>query len=187
MAGRSAAELVRLSLLYLVVVLLLWLSKPEPWTVLAGACFVIAGELIRIWAAGHLFKTRKLITSGPYRYTRNPLYLGRLLLFTGVGLMAHFPHGINVAVLLLGWTVFFGYYMPRKERIEPARLLGIHGESYRVYRDAVPALFPTVAPFPDNGERWQSDRFRRNREAMTAVGLAAVVLVFALRAFKIVP
>jgi protein-S-isoprenylcysteine O-methyltransferase Ste14 len=187
MAGRSAAELVRLSLLFLGLALLLWLSSPEPWTVMAGACLVLAGELIRIWAAGHLFKTRELITSGPYRFTRNPLYLGRLLLFAGVGLMAHFPYGANLAVLLLGWAIFFGYYMPRKERIEPARLLGVHGEPYRAYRDAVPALFPTLRPYPENGERWKASRFSRNREGLTAVGFLAVVLVFALRAFKVVP
>ncbi len=185
MAGRSGAEIARIVLLFAGLALLVGLSRPQPWTVLAGAPLVLAGEAIRLWAAGHLYKTEKLITSGPYRFTRNPLYLGRLLLFTGVALMAWFPRGMNVAVMVAGWLVFFAYYMPRKERIEPARLLRVHGESYRVYRDAVPALFPTPRAFPDNGERWRLERMRRNREEWTAAAFVLLVAVFALRAFGV--
>ena len=186
MAGRSVAEIARLSLLFLLLALLVWFSRPAPWSVLLGAPFVVAGEAVRIWAAGHLFKTEKLITSGPYRYTRNPLYLGRFLLFTGVALMAYLPqfHGANLAVLVLGWLVFFGYYMPRKERIEPARLLTVHGDAYRSYHDVVPPLLPTWRPYPDNGERWRRERFSRNRESLTAIGFLLLIVVFALRAFK---
>lgn len=94
---------------------------------------------------------------------------------------------VNLGVLALGWAVFFAYYLPRKERIEPARLLQAHGETYRRYFDAVPALFPTRCPYPDNGEHWRLERFSRNREALTALGFVAVIAVFALRAFRVIP
>ncbi len=192
MAGRSVAEIGRLILLFAFLAALVWLSRPTPLSVLVGAPFVLVGEAVRLWAAGHLFKTQELITSGPYRYTRNPLYLGRFLLLTGVGLMAWFPQGVDVAgvrvpanvlVLAAGYLVFFGYYMPRKERIEPARLLALHGEPYRRYNAAIPALFPTLRPWPDDGRRWRRDRLARNRETLTAVAFVGVIAVFAIKAF----
>ncbi len=187
MSQRSPAEILRLVLLYGLVGFLAWLSEPEPVSATAGAVLVLAGELVRVWAAGHLHKTKELITSGPYRFTRNPLYLGRLLIFTGVALMARLPWAhANLVVLLLGWLVFFGYYMPRKERIEPARLERVHGEAYRRYYAAVPALFPHRRPWPDPGGRWRADRFRRNRELLTAVALGLLVAYFLLRAFGVV-
>ena len=68
-----------------------------------------AGEAVRFWAAGHLLKTQELVTSGPYRYTRNPLYLGRLLIFTGLCVMAQMPWQANWIVLVLGYAVFFDH------------------------------------------------------------------------------
>jgi protein-S-isoprenylcysteine O-methyltransferase Ste14 len=181
MANRSTAEIVRLTLLYAFVGTLIAFSDPRPWTVVSGGVLVVLGEAVRVWAAGHLFKTQRLITSGPYRFTRNPLYLGRFLILTGIAVMAWFSWTINMTVLLATWALFFSYYMPRKERIEPQRLERIHGSAYRAYRDAVPALFPRRAPWPDDGERWQRQRFARNREHLM---LAALVVVLALCAGK---
>lgn len=55
--------------------LALWLSRPNPTAFSAGAVLALGGLGLRIWAAGHLEKLRKLAKSGPYRFTRNPLYL----------------------------------------------------------------------------------------------------------------
>lgn len=182
MSQRSTTEILRLTLLFAAILVLAATSRPRAWSVAAGAVLVALGESVRIWAAGHLHKTHKLITSGPYRWTRNPLYLGRLLILTGVGLMAWYGPWINLVVIGLGWLLFFAYYMPRKERIEPARLEQVHGEAYRRYFEAVPALFPGLRPFPDNGERWRGERFRRNREHWTILGLLMLIALFAVRA-----
>ena len=107
---------VRVLSVWLLVAALVVFSKPTPFSVSAGFAFVVLGEILRCWAAGHLHKTVKLITSGPYRYTRNPLYLGRLLIFTGITIMASFPYYANWIVLVSGYLVFFGYYLPRKDR-----------------------------------------------------------------------
>ncbi len=187
MTQRSGPEIARLAALFACLAALVSLSRPAPWSVLAGAPLVLLGEAVRVWSAGPLFKTQELITSGPYRWSRNPLYLGRLLIFTGVALMAWFTPLVNLGVLAAGWAIFFGYYMPRKERIEPARLLQVHGDAFRAYFAAVPALFPTRGPFPDNGVRWRADRFARNREALTAAALLLVIVVFILRAFRAIP
>ncbi len=195
MAGRSGAEIARLALLFAFLAALVGLSRPTPLWVAIGAPFVLVGVAVRLWAAGHLYKTQELITSGPYRFTRNPMYLGRFLLLTGVALMAWFKPlpvagydvPLNIVVLLVGYAIFFGYYMPRKERIEPDRLRKIHGRRYDAYNKAVPALFPTFSPYPDTGERWRKERLARNRETITAAVFVLLVVVFALRAYKIVP
>lgn len=181
MANRPVVEVLRLVLLWSALIVLAAFARPTPAILITGAAFMVAGAIVRVWAAGHLFKTKELITSGPYRFTRNPLYLGRLFILTGVAISAWISPVVNASVLAVGWMFFFGYYMPRKERIEPERLTRVHGEPYTAYRHAVPALFPTLHPWPDNGERWKLERFLRNREHMFLAGLAILVAVLALR------
>jgi protein-S-isoprenylcysteine O-methyltransferase Ste14 len=170
----------RLVAVYLAAGVLVLLAQPSPWSVTAGFVFVALGEAVRLWAAGHLRKTVELITSGPYRFTRNPLYLGRLLIFTGLCVMARLPFGLNWIVLLVGYAVFFGYYLPRKERVEPARLRETHGEAYEAYFRAVPALVPTLSPYPESASTgWSSERMLRNREpwmVVTLLGLSLLLL-----------
>lgn len=176
---------VRLAATYAFVALLLWFAKPNPLGVTVGFLIAAAGEAVRFWAAGHLLKTRELITSGPYRYTRNPLYLGRFLILTGLCVMAEMPYHLNWAALLIGYVVFFGYYMPRKERVEPARLLEAHGEPYARYRDAVPALFPTLRPYAAGSTAgWSSDRMLRNREHWMVIAILAISAFLLSRAYR---
>ncbi len=174
----------RLAATFLLVAVLVGFARPTPASVTVGFAIAAVGEAIRFWAAGHLLKTQELATSGPYRYTRNPLYLGRLLIFTGLCAMCLLPHGLNWLVLLCGYAAFFGYYLPRKERVEPARLRAIHGEAYERYRRAVPALLPSLKPYPDrSGLGWSSDRMMRNREPWMVVALVAIGAFLLLRAY----
>ena len=168
------------------VVALLLLAKPRPVEVAIGFVIAAAGEAVRFWAAGHLLKTKELITSGPYRYTRNPLYLGRLLILTGICVMARLPYFANLILLAIAYAVFFFYYMPRKERVEPARLRAVHGDAYDRYFKAVPALLPTVRPYAHASNLgWSSDRMIRNRETWMVVGILAITLFLLWRAHEI--
>ena len=176
--------LIRVISVYALIGLIFWFSRPTPSSVSFGAILVALGEAVRFWAAGHLYKTVELITSGPYRYTRNPLYLGRLLIFTGICIMARFPYELHYAALLLGWAVFFGYYLRRKERVEPDRLRQIHGEPYEKYFKAVPALFPTLHPYGHpSSTGWSSDRMLRNREHWMVIGLTVLLVAMLWRAY----
>jgi protein-S-isoprenylcysteine O-methyltransferase Ste14 len=176
--------ILRLIAVYVAIGLLLWLARPTPLGVCIGFIFVAVGEAIRFWAAGHLYKTVELITSGPYRYTRNPLYLGRLLIFTGLAIMAWLPYYLSLVVLAAGYAIFFGYYLRRKEKVEPARLRRTHGEVYERYFEAVPSLWPTFKPYPESvSAGWSSDRMLRNREHMMVIGLAVVTLFLLWRAY----
>ena len=175
---------VRVLSVWLLVAALVVFSKPTPFSVFAGFAFVVLGEILRCWAAGHLHKTVKLITSGPYRYTRNPLYLGRLLIFTGITIMASFPYHANWIVLGAGYLVFFGYYLPRKECVEPARLRETHGDLYEAYFNAVPALFPRWSPWPEaSSDGWHSSRLRRNREHWMLLAVIAITWLLMWRAY----
>jgi protein-S-isoprenylcysteine O-methyltransferase Ste14 len=179
-----ALGVARLAAVNALVVALVVLADPTPLGVSVGFLFAAAGEALRIWAAGHLLKTEELVTSGPYRYTRNPLYLGRLLIFTGLCIMARLPYGASWIVLASGYVIFFGYYLPRKERVEPARLRKVHGETYERYHRCVPALFPARFPYPDSTPLgWSSDRMLRNREHWMVIAVITVTLVLLRKAY----
>lgn len=159
-----------------------YFARPAPLPLVGGVVLVVLGEAVRFWAAGHLLKTKELVTGGPYRHTRNPLYLGRLLILSGLAIMINLPYGGSWIALVAGWALFFGYYLPRKERVEPARLAGVHGEAYERYFRAVPALWPKLRPYDEGpGSRWTMARMLRNREHYMVVGLLLVVLFFVWR------
>jgi protein-S-isoprenylcysteine O-methyltransferase Ste14 len=52
------------------------LARPNPHSLVVGGILVFFGEVVRVWASGHLMRTQELTTSGPYAYLRDPLYLG---------------------------------------------------------------------------------------------------------------
>jgi protein-S-isoprenylcysteine O-methyltransferase Ste14 len=179
---------VRLTATFAFIVAIIVLARPRPAEVAVGFVIAAVGEAIRFWAAGHLLKTKELITSGPYRYTRNPLYLGRLLILTGLCIMCRLPYYGNWILLLIGYAVFLGYYMPRKERVEPARLRAIHGQDYERYFRAVPALLPTLKPYAQASNLgWSSDRMLRNREVWMVIGILAISALLLRRSYQMPP
>src|SRR6202030_424153 len=66
-----------------------WFARPQMKWLLGGAGIAILGLLLRGYAAGHLRKHKQLAVSGPYAFTRNPLYLGSVLLATGFSVASH--------------------------------------------------------------------------------------------------
>lgn len=174
----------RLALVYAFAAALLVVSRPTLPLLAAGAALLAAGEGIRIWAAGHLVKSVRLITSGPYAYTQNPLYLGRLLILTGLGIAARGPAYVNLVALALGYAVFFLYYMPRKLRVEGGRLARLHGAGFEAYHHAVPILFPAMRRYPAaSRERWSFRQAVRNQEPLVLAGLLVVLGVLSAKAF----
>lgn len=185
----------RLAPLYLLGLALFLLADPGPVGVVLGAALVSGGLVLRAWGAGHLVKTDRLVTTGPYAHLRHPLYAGTLLIATGLAAAA----GTVGIALLLGALLpfFFLYYFPYKERIESARLEGRYGDAYAAYRRAVPALWParsawrgtspalmagTLGPGPlERDVGWSSARYLANDEH--GAGLASLVglVLIALR------
>ena len=191
MSERTPLGIARVAVAYLFIAAIVWISRPTPALFAIGLVFVIAGEAIRIWAAGHLLKSKELAVSGPYRYTQNPLYLGRFLILTGFCLMAYLPLGIgglvlpaNIFILAGSYFVFFLYYLPRKIRVEGGRLLEIHGRAWQEYFRSVPILFPSLKPYGENARSWDPDRMKRNREHWMLAGVAVVTLVFLVKTLR---
>jgi protein-S-isoprenylcysteine O-methyltransferase Ste14 len=172
---RSLAGRFRLAALYAALAALLILARPVPALLAAGGVLVATGEAIRIWAAGHLVKSSRLVTWGPYARVRHPLYLGRLLILTGLLLAAWVGPVPSLALLVVSWAGFFGYYLPRKERIEGARLLERHGAAFASYRSAVPALLPARRPYPGSAGAWSRGRMAASGEPWLALALVLVL------------
>src|SRR5439155_3013450 len=78
----------RVPLGFACAVVFLYFAKPTVWTLIAGAAVALPGLLLRAWASGHLRKNEMLATTGPYAYTRNPLYLGSFLIGLGFTIAA---------------------------------------------------------------------------------------------------
>jgi protein-S-isoprenylcysteine O-methyltransferase Ste14 len=171
-------------------------SKTPPDPVGWGVGLVIAGlgVAVRSWAAGYLIKSKALITAGPYAYVRNPLYLGRVLIGTGMCLAVRLPDipGVpaypwpNVIVIAGFYAFFFGWYMPRKERVEPARLTEYHGEAYARYQRAVPSIVPNFfRRYDERNGAWGWAQYDRLKEYNWVAGYLLVFALLGMKAFGV--
>ena len=120
---------------FLIVVVFAWFSRPTPRAMAIGVPLSLLGLALRAWAAGCLAKNRQLATGGPYAYTRNPLYIGTLLVAAGLAIASR---SAGLAALFI--VVFLLVYLPVIQN-EEQHLRKIFPE-YAAYADRVPALFP---------------------------------------------
>jgi protein-S-isoprenylcysteine O-methyltransferase Ste14 len=92
---------------FLIVVVFAWFSSPTSLSMAIGVPISLLGLALRAWAAGCLAKNRELATGGPYAYTRNPLYIGTLLVAAGLAAASRSP-----GLALLFAVVFLLVYLP---------------------------------------------------------------------------
>jgi len=169
MASWSAiARRIRVPLGFAFAALYLWLAHPSLRSLLIGAGFVIPGLLVRGLASGHLQKNEQLATGGPYAYTRNPLYLGSLILSVGFALAAR-SWWIAGGILLL----FFLIYLP-VIRDEEAFLRGRFPQ-FAEYARAVPRLLPRVSRFVKPSRSFSWDLYWKHREYNATLGSVAIM------------
>jgi protein-S-isoprenylcysteine O-methyltransferase Ste14 len=133
-----AARRIRVPLGFVFAVLYFWLARPTWKSIALGAIVIAPGLLIRALASGHVRKNEMLATSGPYAYTRNPLYLGSLLIGIGFAVAAR-SWWVGVALVLM----FFAIYLP-VIRDEESFLRGKFPE-FEEYSQRVPRMFPRIA------------------------------------------
>jgi len=144
------------------------LARPTPIALLAGAIVSVIGLAIRAWASGHIRKNSQLAISGPYAYTRNPLYLGSFMLGLGFTIAS----GRWVLALVFA-ALFLGIYFPVM-RVESSTMLDLFGKEYESYKKAVPLFLPRLNPYSDNraaGTKFDSALYLRYREYRAALGL----------------
>lgn len=154
----------RVFLGFVFAAVVLWLATPTPQSLLIGAAIAVAGESIRLWAAGHLEKSKEVTQSGPYRYTRHPLYLGSSLIGIGVAVIANNP---VVAVIVVTYLLLT---LTAAMRSEEAHLREKFGDAYDAYAQK-------RAPRVERHFSFQ--RALYNREHHTIAGLLAGILLLA--------
>lgn len=178
------AKKLRLPLGFVLAALYLWLApRYVTWPTLAiGAVIALVGLLVRAWASGHIMKNDRLATSGPYAFTRNPLYFGSFLISVGFALAAHW-------YFLLGVVVFFALiYGPTMAR-EKANISGRFPESYPDFERNVPAFIPRPLPWrgggaPAAGAGFSFPLYMKHGEWKAALGYLGAVAYLAFWAFR---
>src|SRR3982751_2390015 len=146
----------------------LWLAQPTWRTLTVGASIALAGEALRVWAAGHLEKGREVTASGPYELTRHPLYAGSMII--GIGLVFACASMVVALVVL----AYLAITLTAAIRTEEAHLTGKFGTAYPEYRAGRAATEP---------RRFQLERAKRNREYRAIVGLLVAIAALALKTF----
>jgi protein-S-isoprenylcysteine O-methyltransferase Ste14 len=148
-----------------------WFARPQPKWLCFGVGIATLGLLLRAYAAGHLRKHKQLATSGPYAYTRNPLYLGSIFLAAGFSVAS--SSWISTALLAAYLLVFY----PVVIRREQTELRTLYGDAFAEYSSKVPAFWPRLSPAASSGERFSWALYRRNREYEAAIGLAVAMAI----------
>ena len=160
---------------WLVGALVVVLARPAPWSLLAGLPLACAGEALRLWASGHIEKTRRLATGGPYAHSRNPLYVGSLLIALGVAIACASPW------VVLAVAAYFLAFYPAVMREEAAFLSQRFAGEYAAWAGAVPLFWPHLTPAGPRASRFDWARVRMNKEWRTALALPLLAaLLFAL-------
>jgi len=123
----------------LFVLLVSWLGDTNLTLLYAGAAVAAVGELIRMWASGHVKKNKELATDGPYAYVRHPLYVGNILILVGYSVASN----MWWAFVLMAFLLWF--YYPPAISYEDNKLKNIFGEQWIEWSQNIYALIPTFS------------------------------------------
>ncbi len=171
---QNTARRIRVPLSFVFAAVYFWLAQPAWSSMAAGALIAIPGLWLRALASGHVHKDTELATSGPYAYTRNPLYLGSLLLAAGFAAAARSPW---VVVLML--VLFVGVYLP-VIRSEEEHLRRSFPE-FEEYARTVPRLLPRLRGKTGAQGSFSWELYRRHREYNALLGAAGMMAALAVK------
>jgi protein-S-isoprenylcysteine O-methyltransferase Ste14 len=163
----------RVRLGYPLAIIVLILARPTPQSIFYGALAGMVGLLVRAMAAGHLHKQAVLTVTGPYAYTRNPLYFGSAILTLGAAIATR---SWISAMLLLGYFALFYSIVMRREEHE---LRSHHHASFDEYARFVPLFFPRFTPVhlaASREDAFSLAQYKKNREYRAAIGFLLLLL-----------
>lgn len=178
---RLTMRRLRLKAVWLIVIPFFWFAAPS-WPLLAlGLGLAVFGLWIRGWSAGTIHKDEEVTTTGPYAFTRNPLYLGSF--FIGLGVSLAGGHWVWPALFLAFYAAVYSRTMAGEARHLAELFPGVYGE----YAEHVPGFLPRLTPWRrelaasggDGGFRWA--QYRRNREWEASLGVVAAFTVLAAK------
>ncbi len=158
------------------LILAIIFARPDFTSFLTGLGICFLGLLIRTWSAGHLRKEKELAISGPYQYTRNPLYLGNFVI------------GISVAFASRSWWVlgyfaaYFLLFYPLAIKREMKRMKEFFPDEYDEYKKKTPIFFPTWKSFSSSGKnKFSWKLFQKNREWRALIRAFLFWVILALK------
>ncbi len=159
----------------------LLLARPTAASMLWSLLLVAPGLALRAYASGYVQKNSELTTTGPYAYTRNPLYLGSMLLAFG------FAGASRSLAIVAALAVLFAIIYIPTIRSEEEYLRG-RFPHFDEYARRVPRLLPRLWPgAPAAGEAkrgaFAPTLYRKHREYNALMGAAAIYLALALRLY----
>ena len=179
---QKIARRIRVPLGFVFAAVFLWLAQPTVKTMLLSLLLVVPGIWLRAYAAGYVRKNRELTRTGPYAYTRNPLYLGSMMIAFGFAVAA------ASWIILVSLAVLFAViYIPTIQGEEG--YLREHFAGFDEYAAKVPRLLPRLTPasFPANenasGGRFSAEQWRHHREYNALMGAGAIYLALAVRLY----
>jgi protein-S-isoprenylcysteine O-methyltransferase Ste14 len=170
----QVARRIRVPLGFAFAALYLWLAQPTWFSIAIGAVIALAGVTLRAVASGHISKDSELTTSGPYAYTRNPLYLGSIIIAAGFALAAR-SGWVMLAIIIL----FAAIYVPvirSEEEFLRSRFPG-----FDAYARQVPRLWPRWSKPRAGARSFSRERYLRHREYNALIGTAAMMAALAAK------
>lgn len=168
------ARRIRVPLGFIFALVYIWLARPTRTSLIAGALVLVPGLVLRGLASGHVQKDKQLTTSGPYAYTRNPLYLGSLILAAGFAIAAR--SWWIVAVMLLMFALIYVPVIAGEERYLRQTFPG-----YDDYARHVPRMWPRLTPYGSQRSAYSSARYWKHHEYEASIGCVAVLAVLVVK------
>jgi protein-S-isoprenylcysteine O-methyltransferase Ste14 len=164
----TIARRIRVPLGFAFAIFYLWIAHPTWRSIALGALIAIPGIALRAFASGHVRKNEELTTAGPYAHTRNPLYLGSLIMAAGFALAAR-----SMWVLAIIAAMFFAIYLP-VIRSEEAYLHEVF-PAFDEYARNVPRLCPRLSPYGQRSGEFSASLYWQHREYNAALGTVALM------------
>ena len=173
---QRTARRIRVPLGFAFAVLFLFLARPAWESLAASLALVLPGLWLRGYAAGYVKKNQELTTTGPYAYTRNPLYLGSMLIAFGFAAASQ-----SWIIILVLAALFAVIYLPTIRSEE--QYLQNRFPNFYAYAQQVPRLLPRFTPAPTSAPAgaFSRERYLHHREYNASIGAAAIYAALLLR------
>jgi protein-S-isoprenylcysteine O-methyltransferase Ste14 len=166
------ATRLRVPLGFLFAAAYLWFANPIWTSILAGCGFILLGLGIRTSASGHIRKNAQLAITGPYAYTRNPLYLGSIVMAAGFVVAAR-NLWIGIAACLMFLVIYLPVILAEESYLRSAFT------EYSQYAVQVPRLLPRRTPYRTNTDgglpQFSWELYLRHREYNSILGAALML------------
>jgi protein-S-isoprenylcysteine O-methyltransferase Ste14 len=165
------ARRIRVPLGFVFAILYIWLAKPRGTSIAIGCILIATGLLVRAFASGHVRKNEQLAMTGPYAYTRNPLYLGSIIIALGFGIAS-----LNAWIAAVLIVFFLAVYLPVIRDEE--EFLRAKFPEFEDYATRVPRLVPRIVSAGNAGTfSWELYRKHREHNALLGSLLLLAILI----------